>query len=43
LVADIGFGALQRAITPRGLRRRAGPLVGGADVESNVQAATTTT
>jgi osmoprotectant transport system permease protein len=43
LAADVGFGALQRAITPRGLRRRAGPVVGGADVESNVQVATTTT
>ena len=43
LAADVGFGALQRAITPRGLRRRAGPVIGGADVESNVQAATTTT
>ena len=42
LAADVAFGALQRAITPRGLRR-AGPLVGGADVESNVQVATTTT
>jgi osmoprotectant transport system permease protein len=43
LLADIAFGALQRAMTPRGLRRRAGPLIGGADVESNVQVATTTT
>jgi osmoprotectant transport system permease protein len=34
LFADIGFGALQRAMTPRGLRKEAGPLVGGADVES---------
>ena len=42
LAADIAFGALQRAITPRGLRRRAGPVVGGADVESSVQVATTT-
>jgi osmoprotectant transport system permease protein len=38
LIADVGFGALQRAITPRGLRRQAGPLVGGADVESATQA-----
>ena len=43
LVADIGFGALQRAMTPRGLRQKAGPVIGGADVESNVQVATTTT
>jgi osmoprotectant transport system permease protein len=43
LVADVGFGALQRAITPRGLRRQAGPVIGGADVESNVQVATPTT
>jgi osmoprotectant transport system permease protein len=43
LLADVGFGALQRALTPRGLRREAaGPVVGGADVESNVLAATTT-
>jgi osmoprotectant transport system permease protein len=42
LVADVGFGMLQRAITPRGLRQKAGPVVGGADVESNVQVATTT-
>jgi osmoprotectant transport system permease protein len=37
LLADIAFGALQRAITPRGVRRAAGPLVGGADVESAAQ------
>jgi len=42
LAADVAFGALQRAITPRGLRRQTGPMVGGADVESNVQVATTT-
>ena len=37
LFADLAFGALQRAITPRGLRRAAGPLIGGADVESAAQ------
>jgi len=42
LLADLGFGALQRAITPRGLRRKAaGPLVGGADEVSAPQAQTT--
>jgi osmoprotectant transport system permease protein len=42
LLADLGFGALQRAITPRGLRRaEAGPLVGGADEVSAPQAQTT--
>ncbi len=43
LGADVGFGALQRAITPKGLRRKkGGPVIGGADIESNVQVATTT-
>jgi osmoprotectant transport system permease protein len=37
LVVDVAFGVLQRLITPRPLRRRAGPLVGGADVESAAQ------
>ena len=34
LFADIGFGALQRAITPRGLREKTGPVVGGAALEA---------
>jgi ABC-type proline/glycine betaine transport system permease subunit len=38
LFADIGFGALQRAITPRGLREEA-PVVGGAALEAADQAA----
>ena len=39
LLADIGFGALQRAITPRGLRAKTGPVVGGAAHEAAEQAA----
>lgn len=36
VVADVGFGALQRLATPRGLRgeAEAGPVVGGAAVET---------
>jgi osmoprotectant transport system permease protein len=34
LLADLGFGALQRAMTPRGIRQKAGPVVGGAAVEA---------
>jgi len=38
IVADVGFGALQRAMTPRGLRReKSGPVVGGAAIESATQ------
>jgi osmoprotectant transport system permease protein len=41
LLADLSFGALQRAITPRGLRRaEAGPLIGGVDEVSAPQAQT---
>ena len=34
IAADVACGAIQRAATPRGLRRPSGPLVGGADVET---------
>jgi osmoprotectant transport system permease protein len=33
LLTDVGFGALQRLITPRGLREEIAPVVGGAAVD----------
>jgi osmoprotectant transport system permease protein len=39
LLADLGFGALQRAITPHGLRAKAGPVVAGTALETADQAA----